>query len=72
MTTQQFTDMVNLPVDALDQDQVDKIAAYAELWLAGGVPNQPIREDTTTLKLELGSASFKEAASVWQALKNFY
>jgi hypothetical protein len=72
MTDQQFTDMVNLPVDALEQKLVDKISAYTELWLAGAVPNQPIREDTTTLKLELGSPSFKEAASVWQALKSFY
>ena len=72
MTVQQFTDMVNLPVDALEQKLVDKISAYTELWLAGAVPNQPIREDTTTLKLELGSPSFKEAASVWQALKSFY
>jgi hypothetical protein len=72
MTVQQFTEMVNLPVDALEQKLVDKISAYTELWLAGKVPNQPIREDTTTLKLELGSASFKEAASVWQGLKSFY
>jgi hypothetical protein len=72
MTVQQFTDMVSLPVDALEQKLVDKISAYTELWLAGKVPNQPIREDTTTLKLELGSASFKEAASVWQGLKSFY
>ena len=51
---------------------MDKIAAYTELWLKGDVPNQPIREDTTTMKLELGSATFKEAASLWQALKSFY
>ena len=48
------------------------LVPYTELWLAGKVPNQPIREDTTTMKLELGSPSFKEAASVWQALKSFY
>ena len=41
----------------------------AELWLAGKVPNQPIREDTTTLKLELGSATFQDAAAVWNELK---
>jgi Patatin-like phospholipase len=72
MTVQQFKDISTLAVDALEQKDVDKIAAYAELWLAGEVPNQPIREDTTTMKLELGSATFKEAASLWQALKNFY
>jgi hypothetical protein len=72
MTTRQFTDMTNLPVDALEQDLVDKIAAYTELWLAGKVPNQPIREDTTTLKIELGSATFSDAASAWKALKSSY
>jgi hypothetical protein len=72
MTVQQFKDISTLAVDALEQKDVDKIAAYTELWLAGEVPNQPIREDTTTMKLELGSATFKEAASLWQALKNFY
>jgi hypothetical protein len=72
MTVQQFKDISTLAVDALVQKDVDKIAAYTELWLAGAVPNQPIREDTTTMKLELGSATFKEAASLWQALKNFY
>jgi hypothetical protein len=72
MTVQQFKDISTIAVDALEQKDVNKIAAYTELWLAGDVPNQPIREDTTTMKLELGSATFKEAASLWQALKNFY
>jgi len=72
MTDQQFKDISTLAVDALEQKDVDKIAAYTELWLKGEVPNQPIREDTTTMKLELGSATFKEAASLWQGLKSFY
>ena len=72
MTIEQFKDISTLAVDALEQKEVDKIAAYTELWLTGAVPNQPIREDSTTMKLELGSATFKEAASLWQALKSFY
>jgi uncharacterized protein len=72
MTIEQFKDISTLAVDALEQKDVDKIAAYTELWLKGDVPNQPIREDTTTMKLELGSATFKQAASLWQALKSFY
>jgi hypothetical protein len=63
---------VNLDVDVLKQDQVDKIIAYTKLWIAGDVPNQPIREDITTLTLELGDAHFKQAVGTWQALKNFY
>jgi hypothetical protein len=72
MTVQQFKDISTLAVDALEQKDVDKIAAYTELWLKGDVPNQPIREDITTMNLELGSATFKQAASVWQGLKSFY
>jgi len=72
MTLEQFKDISTLAVDVLEQKDVDKIAAYTELWLKGEVPNQPIREDTTTMTLELGSATFKEAASLWQALKSFY
>jgi uncharacterized protein len=72
MTIEQFKDISTLAVDALEQKDVDKIAAYTELWLKGDAPNQPIREDTTTMKLELGSATFKQAASLWQALKSFY
>ena len=72
LTNQQFTDMVNLDVDAIDQDQVDKIAAYTDLWIAGDVPNQPIRENTRTLKRELGDGLFKQAVGTWQALKNSY
>ncbi len=73
MTVQQFKDISTLAVDALEQKEVDKIAAYTDLWLAGAVPNQPIREDTTTMQLELGSATFKQAKDLWEALKkNFY
>jgi hypothetical protein len=72
LDTQEFIDMVKLPVDAIDQVEVDKITAYTKLWIAGSVPNQPIREDIATLQLELGDASFKQAAGSWQALKDFY
>jgi hypothetical protein len=72
MTTQQFIDMVNLDVDAIGQDQVDKIIDYTKLWIVGDVPNQAIREDTTTLAVELGDDKFKEAAGTWASLKGSY
>ncbi len=64
--------MKNLPVDAIDQDLVDKIIRYTKLWIAGKVPNQPIREDITTLKPELGDPRSRRPSSTWQALKSFY
>jgi hypothetical protein len=72
MTTQQFLDMVNLDVDAIDQDQVDKIIAYTKLWIAGHVANQAIREDAITLAVELGDDRFKQAVGNWQNLMRFY
>jgi hypothetical protein len=72
LDTQEFIDMINLPVDAIDQVEVDKITAYTKLWIAGSVPNQPIREDIRTLQLELGDAQFKQAVGSWQTLKHFY
>ncbi len=72
LDTQGFIDMVNLPVDAIDQAQVDKITNYTKLWIAGDAPNQPIREDNRTLKPELGDKQFKQAVGTWQALKNSY
>jgi uncharacterized protein len=64
--------MVKLPVDAIDQDLVDKITRYTKLWIAGDAPNQPIREDIRTLAPELGDTQFKQAVGTWQALKNSY
>jgi uncharacterized protein len=72
LDTQEFIDMVTLPVDAIDQAQVDKITDYTKLWIAGSVPNQPIREDIRTLTPELGDTQFKQAVGTWQALKNSY
>ena len=38
-----------------------------------GTSYQPIREDTTTMTLELGSATFQQAHDLWEKLKKrFY
>ena len=72
MTVQQFIDMVQLDVDVLDQPLVDKIVDYTKLWIAGDAPNQPIREDTRTLAVELGDGQFKQAAGTWASLMSAY
>jgi hypothetical protein len=69
MTAAQFTYLASLDLDAVQQHEVDAIAAYADLWLSDKAPNQPIRMNGDTLKPELGYARFQEAAAVWQMIK---
>jgi hypothetical protein len=69
MTVAQFSYLAKLDMDAVEQAQVDAIAAYADLWLQSKVPNQPIRMNGDTLKLELGSAWFQDAVAAWNKIK---
>jgi len=69
LTPAQFKYLVDLDTDAVEQGQVDAIAHFAELWLQGKVPNQPIRMDTETLKCELGAPSFQDAVAAWKAIR---
>lgn len=69
MTASQFTYLLRLDMDAVEQAQVDAIAAFAELWLGGNVTNQPLRMNGDTLAPELGYGSFQDAATAWRRLK---
>jgi hypothetical protein len=69
MTTKQFTDLVNLDFDAVEQSQVDAISKYADLWLRDIAHNQPIRMNGETLAAELGQDAFSSAAAAWKAIK---
>jgi uncharacterized protein len=69
MTAAQFTYLARLDMDAVEQVQVDAIAAFAELWVKGSVSNQPIRMNGDTLELELGYGTFGDAAAAWEKLK---
>ena len=70
MTMAQFKYLANLDMDAVDQQQVDAIAGYAELWIQDKAPNQPIRMNSDTLKTELGDDRFSGARASWNAIKN--
>lgn len=63
-----FLYLCGLDMDAVEQKQVDAIVRFADLWLAGKVPNQPIRMDGDTLEPELGDATFAAAAAHWEAI----
>jgi hypothetical protein len=47
---------------------VQLIAAYADLWLAGHAPNQPLRMDADTLTSKLGPTTFPDALAAWKAV----
>jgi hypothetical protein len=70
MTAAQFTYLLRLDMDAVEQAQVNAIAAFADLWLQGNASNQPLRMNGDTLLPELGYGSFQEAAAAWRKLKS--
>ncbi|MBI1777777.1 MAG: patatin-like phospholipase family protein [Proteobacteria bacterium] len=69
MTAAQFTHLVDLDMDAVQQAEVDAIAAFADLWIGGNVSNQPLRMHRDSLAPELGYGSFQEAVAAWNAVK---
>ncbi len=69
MSAAQFTYLANLDMDAVAQTQVDAISRYADLWVQGVAPNQPIRMNGDTLDPELGQTTFPAALAAWNAIK---
>ncbi len=69
MTPEQFSYLVNLDMDAVEDTEVAAIAAFAELWIDGGVSNQPVRMDSDTLEPELGASSFPGAVEAWSLVR---
>jgi len=69
MSAAQFTFLANLDMDAVEQPQVDAITRYADLWVQGLAPNQPIRMHGDTLEAELGQTTFQGAVDAWNAIK---
>jgi len=69
MTDQEFVDLANLDMDAVEQLQAESIFQYAGLWLRDVAPNQPIRMDGDTLIPEIGHPTFSAARNAWSAIK---
>lgn len=68
MTSEEFLALCDLGMDALAQDDVDRISRLADLWLVDRVRNQPIRANGATLDAEIGYDSFGAARAAWEAL----
>ncbi|MEO8812103.1 MAG: patatin-like phospholipase family protein [Caulobacteraceae bacterium] len=69
MTPAQFKYFCNVAMDALDPNQFSYITTYADDWLDGLAPNQPIRMNSDTLEAELGYGLFAEAKAAWEAIR---
>src|SRR5262245_4532708 len=63
-----FNDIADMPVDALEQRQVRKIAQMCDLWLDDDLPNQPIRTSSQDYRCEIGQPFFSKAHEAWVAL----
>jgi uncharacterized protein len=68
MTPEEFDFLKNLGLDAIEKQEVDAIARYADLWLKDAAPNQPIRMNGETFKVELGQKKFSKAKAAWKKL----
>ncbi|PKU21981.1 patatin-like phospholipase family protein [Telmatospirillum siberiense] len=68
VTLKQFEALTRIDMDALEQWQVEMISGYCDLWLAGKVPNQPIRANGDTLAAEVGYGDFPSAQNVWRGV----
>lgn len=68
MAAAQFNYLTTIGIDAIKQAEVDAISAYADLWVQGAAPNQPIRMNGDTLSRELGQTTFPETCAAWKAI----
>ena len=67
-TQEQLAHLAGVDLTALDQVDIHYIADYADTWLAGIAPNQPLRMDADTLTPKLGPNSFPDALAAWNAV----
>jgi hypothetical protein len=67
----EFKAIAELPVDALEQRDVERVSRLCDLWLDNNsnIPNQPIRSNSKDFTCEIGQPSFSEARAAWITLK---
>ncbi|MBL6459464.1 patatin-like phospholipase family protein [Belnapia sp. T6] len=67
-TSEAFEALTKIDMDAVADHDVALIRHLGLAWIAGGVPNQPIRANSQTLACEIGYPTFAAAKTAWQAL----
>jgi hypothetical protein len=59
--------LTSLPLDAVSNDEIKLVMDLAYAWLAGYVPNQPIRFNEETLEAEIGHDTYPDAKVALEA-----
>jgi hypothetical protein len=59
-----FKAIANLAMDAREQSDIDRIKTLAAAWIAGAMPNQPIRSNAA-LERTVGDPTFAAAVARW-------
>jgi hypothetical protein len=62
-----FQRLRDLPMDAVDNADVALIQSFGKKWLAGQIPNQPVRANSFTLAPEIGFARSAQGRAAWLA-----
>jgi hypothetical protein len=70
-TAQEFSALRSTTMDAVEQEQIERIDKYCATWIANNAPNQAIRENSTRFDPwdpEIGFARFDQARAAWEIL----
>jgi hypothetical protein len=67
LSTREFADLVKLPSDAMRARELALIEKMANLWIAGSIPNQPVRMGER-MRCDIGDETFGEALAHWQRI----
>ncbi|MBV8615625.1 MAG: patatin-like phospholipase family protein [Acetobacteraceae bacterium] len=66
LTPRDFSDLLKLPVDAIEQHSVELIVKLGQAWISDQVLNQPVRTNRQTLGCEIGYRHFSEGLAAWR------
>jgi hypothetical protein len=68
LTVDDFQALQKLEMDAVKDEEVALIARLGTAWIAGTVPNQPIRMRSDNLASSLGEEIYGKAVARWRTL----
>jgi uncharacterized protein len=69
MSIDTFLTLVELDLDAVDQEQIESLVRLGELWLADKIGNQAIRENKN-FEVQIGQRDFSKAKAAWLQLRS--
>jgi hypothetical protein len=68
LSTREFADLVNLGADSMRARDLALIEKMGNLWIAGAIPNQPIRMGER-MRCDIGDDTFGEAVAHWKRIE---